>query len=237
MTFVMPTSSATARAVLSLSPLTRIGSMPIRRNSAMAALLVGRTESETATAPRHSPPQTTATTVAPRDSHCETKSSSQGAPSSVRPELEVIQPGRPTWTRCPSTRPLTPSPRSLRKSSTGGTSSSVLAFADTAMARATGCSLAFSTAPAITMSSSSVTPCAATSAIFIRPLVIVPVLSRTIVSIRRVRSRISGPRMRMPICAPRPVPTSSAVGVANPRAQGQAMISTATAAAKAACTL
>ena len=39
--------------------------------------------------------------------------------------------------------------------------------------------------------------------------------------------------MRMPSCAPRPVPTSSAVGVASPRAHGQAMISTATAAVKA----
>ena len=40
--------------------------------------------------------------------------------------------------------------------------------------------------------------------------------------------------MRIPSCAPRPVPTSNAVGVANPSAQGQAMISTATAAVKAA---
>ena len=37
----------------------------------------------------------------------------------------------------------------------------------------------------------------------------------------------------MPICAPRPVPTMSAVGVASPSAQGQAMISTATAAVNA----
>ena len=40
--------------------------------------------------------------------------------------------------------------------------------------------------------------------------------------------------MRMPSWAPRPVPTISAVGVARPRAHGQAMISTATAAVKAA---
>ena len=42
-----------------------------------------------------------------------------------------------------------------------------------------------------------------------------------------------GPLMSTPSCAPRPVPTSSAVGVARPSAQGQAMISTATAAANA----
>ena len=71
------------------------------------------------------------------------------------------------------------------------------------------------------------------SASSIRPSVTVPVLSSTIVSTRRVCSRISGPLIRMPICAPRPVPTMSAVGVASPSAQGQAMISTATAAVNA----
>jgi len=61
----------------------------------------------------------------------------------------------------------------------------------------------------------------------------VPVLSSTIVSTRRVDSRTWGPLIRIPICAPRPVPTISAVGVARPRAHGQAMIRTATAAVKA----
>ena len=76
----------------------------------------------------------------------------------------------------------------------------------------------------------------ATYALFsvMRPVVTVPVLSSTTVSTLRVDSRTSGPLMRMPSCAPRPVPTSSAVGVASPRAQGQAMISTATEAVKAA---
>ena len=49
----------------------------------------------------------------------------------------------------------------------------------------------------------------------------------------RVDSSTSGPLMMMPSCAPRPVPTMMAVGVARPRAHGQAMISTATAAEKA----
>ena len=53
-------------------------------------------------------------------------------------------------------------------------------------------------------------------------------------STARVDSSTSGPLMRMPSCAPRPVPTMSAVGVASPSAQGQAMMSTATAAVKAA---
>ena len=65
-------------------------------------------------------------------------------------------------------------------------------------------------------------------------MVTVPVLSRTTVSTRRVDSRTSGPLMRMPSWAPRPVPTMSAVGVARPSAHGQAMIRTATAAVNAA---
>ena len=72
-----------------------------------------------------------------------------------------------------------------------------------------------------------------TSTSSMRPSVTVPVLSRTIVPILRVSSSTSGPLMRMPSCAPRPVPTMSAVGVASPRAQGHAMMSTATAAEKA----
>ena len=65
------------------------------------------------------------------------------------------------------------------------------------------------------------------------PAVTVPVLSMTMVSTRLVDSSTSGPLMSRPICAPRPVPTSSAVGVASPSAHGQAMISTATAAVNA----
>ena len=62
---------------------------------------------------------------------------------------------------------------------------------------------------------------------------IVPVLSSTTVSTWRVDSSTSGPLISSPSCAPRPVPTISAVGVASPSAHGQAMISTATAAVNA----
>ena len=67
----------------------------------------------------------------------------------------------------------------------------------------------------------------------ILPVVTVPVLSSTTVSTSRVDSRTSGPLIKMPSCAPRPVPTINAVGVANPSAHGQAMINTATAAVNA----
>ena len=61
------------------------------------------------------------------------------------------------------------------------------------------------------------------------PCVIVPVLSNTIVSIFCAVSSASAERMRMPCSAPFPVLTMIANGVASPRAQGHAMISTATA--------
>ena len=61
-----------------------------------------------------------------------------------------------------------------------------------------------------------------------------PVLSSTMVSNLRVSSKTSGPRIRMPSWAPRPVPTISPIGVAKPSAQGQAITKTATAAVKAA---
>jgi len=98
-----------------------------------------------------------------------------------------------------------------------------------------GCSLAASSAPARRSSSRSSTPSAgSTSTRVMVPLVMVPVLSSTTVSMSWVLSSASGPLIRMPSCAPRPVPTMSAVGVASPRAHGQAMISTETAAVNAA---
>lgn len=59
-----------------------------------------------------------------------------------------------------------------------------------------------------------------------RPSVMVPVLSSTIVSMFFAVSRLSASLMSMLSRAPRPTPTISAVGVASPRAQGQAMMST-----------
>ncbi len=98
------------------------------------------------------------------------------------------------------------------------------------MARATGCSDASSTAPTRRRACSRSVPAAVTtSASAIRPVVTVPVLSSSTVSTRRVDSSTSGPLISSPSCAPRPLPTISAVGVARPSAHGQAMISTATA--------
>ncbi len=103
------------------------------------------------------------------------------------------------------------------------------------MACAIGCSEASSSAPTTPSTRSwSLPGSTTTSTSVIFPVVTVPVLSSTTVSTRRVDSSTSGPLIRMPSCAPLPVPTISATGVARPSAQGQAMISTATAAVNAA---
>ena len=103
------------------------------------------------------------------------------------------------------------------------------------MACPIGCSEASSTAPANLSTSAASTPSTVmTSTSFICPVVTVPVLSRTMVSTTRVDSSTSGPLISTPIWAPRPVPTKRAVGVARPRAHGQAMMRTATAAVNAA---
>ena len=64
------------------------------------------------------------------------------------------------------------------------------------------------------------------------PSVSVPVLSTTSVSTFSMRSSASAFLISTPICAPRPTPTMIDIGVASPSAQGQAMISTLTAATR-----
>ncbi len=65
------------------------------------------------------------------------------------------------------------------------------------------------------------------------PSVSVPVLSTTSVSTASNRSSASASRISTPARAPAPTPTMIAIGVARPSAQGQAMISTDTAATSA----
>jgi hypothetical protein len=63
-----------------------------------------------------------------------------------------------------------------------------------------------------------------------RPSERVPVLSKRTVSTRCAFSRLSMSRIRIPARAAAPVPATRAVGAARPRAQGQAITSTDTAA-------
>src|SRR5699024_10842824 len=132
------------------------------------------------------------------------------------------------------TGPRTPFPSTLVNSDNVG-SWPTSWVAPLAIAWAIGCSEESSTAPARRSSSARSVPSSVTTSVrVILPVVTVPVLSSTTVSTLRVDSSTSGPLMSTPIWAPRPVPTSRAVGVARPSAQGQAITSTATAAVKAA---
>ena len=57
---------------------------------------------------------------------------------------------------------------------------------------------------------------------------IVPVLSKTIVVKCAIFSNAPPPLIKIPVFAPKPVPTIIAVGVARPKAQGQAITKTET---------
>jgi len=69
-----------------------------------------------------------------------------------------------------------------------------------------------------------------------RPIVIVPVLSTTTASIFLAFSKVSAFLINIPDSAPLPIPTISAVGVARPKAHGQAIINTVTRVTKACVT-
>ena len=94
------------------------------------------------------------------------------------------------------------------------------------MASPRGCSELFSADAVNCKSLSSSMLAAITSVTSGFPSVIVPVLSKMMVWILWVVSRASPPFMRIPFSAPLPVPTMMAVGVASPKAHGQAMTRT-----------
>jgi hypothetical protein len=132
----------------------------------------------------------------------------------------------PTITGRDSTIPVTPLPGSDRTCSARGICrpfSSALWIT----AAASGCSLARSRLAA--SRSTSLLSSAMTDTTRGRPSVSVPVLSTTKVSTFSNNSSASALRIKMPAVAPRPVATITDMGVARPSAQGQAIISTATA--------
>src|SRR3989344_4582493 len=96
------------------------------------------------------------------------------------------------------------------------------------MASASGCSDCFSklaaTVKSVFLSKLLTVSTSVTSGL---PLVKVPVLSKTIVLILQACSSGSPPLTKIPFSAPLPVPTIMAVGVAKPKAHGQAITITA----------
>ena len=139
----------------------------------------------------------------------------------------------PRATCRPPTVPVTPAPVSDSKldAAAGGIPRS---RAPAMIAAARGCSLPVSSPAERRSTSSSEIPAAARTVTSRgRPSVSVPVLSTTRVSAFSSLSRAEALRIRTPAAAPRPVATMIEMGVASPRAHGQAMIRTATAATTA----
>jgi len=97
------------------------------------------------------------------------------------------------------------------------------------IASPSGCSEAFSAPAASSKSCSGLTPSPATTLVTSGwPLVKVPVLSKKTRLTSAAFSRASPLLIRMPFSAARPVATITAVGVASPKAHGQAIIRTET---------
>ena len=224
-TSVIPSLPATASAAEALSPVSSTARRPRRWSSEIAEAAPSLTSSATNVSPRKSPSTASATIVAPAGT-------ASGATSTVIPR-SPSRSGRPAMTSRPSILASSPPPGIAAKSSTLAEAVAAPAVTRSArdastIARATGCSLCSSRRASTAKSASD--SCEPMSVI--TPVVRVPVLSSTTVSIDRVDSSASGPETRIPSCEPRPEDTARAVGVASPSAQGHAMMSTVSAACR-----
>ncbi len=220
-----PRERATACAVTRLSPVSMITRSPSACSRRIASGVLGLIGSATPSRPTASSPTTRNITVWPSARRASTRAAS--CPASTPSSWS--RRGLPRATCLPATVPITPRPVSERKSvtSAGDTPRSA---APARIAAASGCSLPRSR-PATSASIwvSGIPSAAMTETSRGLPSVSVPVLSTTKVSTFSIVSSASALLMSTPACAPRPVATMIEMGVANPSAHGQAMISTATA--------
>ncbi len=221
----MPIRRATACAVIELSPVSMTILSPALCSASIACGVDSFIGSATPSSPAELPSTATNITVCPslRD-----RSASSASVWSKAP-IACISLLLPTATCLPDTVARAPWPVTDSKSSYAGKSSE-RSFAPATIALARGCSLATSTAAARDNNSSCSNPSTGfTMTNAGRPSVSVPVLSTTTVSTFSKVSSASAFFIRTPFCAPFPVPTMIDIGVASPSAQGQAIISTATA--------
>ena len=138
-------------------------------------------------------------------------------------------PRRTGWPSSTACRPL---PVIALKSLTASIGSDCVLMCSI-MAVARGCSERFSNAAARTRTSARANPSLAMICCTLGlPSVRVPVLSTISVSTFSINSKPSASLISTPSRAPRPIPTITEIGVANPNAHGQAMMSTDTAATK-----
>ena len=117
MTSSMPTSCATARAVVSLSPVRSTGRRPSAFSEATASAELSLTVSATTNTAVACPSQPAVIAVCPRASAARRAASSSG-PRCIAQSARSA--GRPTISAWPSTTPSTPRPSRLVKPSTAG---------------------------------------------------------------------------------------------------------------------
>ena len=219
----MATSAATACAVAALSPVSIHTSRPSAFSWATAPAESGLTGSATTIRPTAS--ASTAANIGVWPAAAAWLACGVSAVTSM--PASVRSAALPTRTRRPSTVASMPRPGMAVKRSTGG-SARPRSRAAVTIAAPSGCSLPVSAAATIaSRDAASHWPAVWIRVTAGRPWVIVPVLSRTIAVSRRDCSSASPLPIRTPSSAALPVPTMTAVGVARPSAQGQAMISTA----------
>ena len=195
----------------------------------MAAAESGLSVSATASTPAGWPSMAASTGVLP----CADSSTATGSSGVVSMSASASSRAVPTRTCRPATVARTPLPVT-ESNPVAASRDRPRSRVPATIAAARGCSL--SASAAATSPRSSVSAKSPTGWMSVRaglPAVMVPVLSSTTVSSLCAVSRASAERIRMPAWAPLPVPTMIDSGVARPSAQGQAMISTATAETRA----
>ena len=225
----MPSLAATACAVVRLSPVSMTMRMPSARRLASAAGVVALIGSATAMIPAGRPSTATNIAVAPS----RRSASARDSRSALATPRSLNRPALPTATARPPIVPVTPLPVTDAKP-VASLSSTPRSLAEATIAAASGCSLARSRlAPSANTVASSKPSAGTTATTRGLPSVKVPVLSTTSVSIFSKRSSASASLISTPAVAPLPTPTMIDIGVARPSAQGQAMITTETAATSA----
>ena len=225
----MPTAAATACAVAALSPVSMTTSMPAPRRRATARRRRRRApRSASAMTPSSAPPardadERLARRAAARATHRRRRSTPSSRRKSSEPSSDA--------SASPSSVPRAPLPGIDAKSR-----DAAAARCPRRAPRATIAARADASSPARALAADAQHVVARRArrtrrrrVTAGRPSVSVPVLSTISVCSRPACSSAAALRIRMPDCAPRPVPTMIAVGVARPSAHGHAMTSTATA--------
>ena len=219
----MPSSSAIRRAVAWLSPVSITTWTPSSCSAATAAAAVGRAASASAITPAGAAVDRHHTAVRPAAGEL-ARATRSSAPRST--PSRSSRRGLPTATRRPSTSAIAPCPGTFsnRPASSRATPAG-LGVRRRRPGRGDAPTRARPRRPAASSSASS-SPTATTSVTSGSPLVRVPVLSITTVSIRAEVSSAAAFLNSTPRRAPSPVPTMIAVGVARPSASGQVTTTT-----------